>query len=485
MSIKTKLVALGLSLSLIIGGVTTAWQTPKAFAAADYTYTKEQIEAVNYINAIRAKMGFTAVELDPFLTKAAQNHAYYNTMNHDNTLGAPDKDPDEDPGKIGFTGVEPWQRYIAAGGLYETESYIPRVGEVTHFGTSDLKSAIDSWLTTPYQRASFSKDIEKVGIAASGTTVVMNLYYSPSNHADAVLHSIYPYDGQTGVYTVFYDNGIPNHFKQFDIEHSDTIIFFQGSGLIDGNTIKTSLVDSNGKTYELLKETNLFDAEFFNAELSAELFDAELLDDDHWYFYPRGVLADGETYTFSISYHDILENEDVSKTWSFTIVDPVAAAAAYDAEYLESHKNRPGPSSSISAIVGSETSPEDVIDTTVIDTTKAIKVSLNGVNLVLNPVPVMKNNSTFIPLRGVFEKMGANLVWDSKYKAVNIKQGATRIVLYVGSKSAFINGKDILLAQAPFIKNNSVFVPLRFISESIGASVTWDAKKLIAGIITK
>lgn len=56
----------------------------------------------------------------------------------------------------------------------------------------------------------------------------------------------------------------------------------------------------------------------------------------------------------------------------------------------------------------------------------------------------------------------------------------------IGDRTAYVNGKPITLSVAPFISSEgSTYVPLRFISETIGAKVGWDAQNFVALIITK
>lgn len=429
MNLKKKFAIIGLSISLLLGGGAIPGLVTKTVHAEEgYKYTQQQEEALAYINSIRATIGVPPVELDPFLTKAAQNHAVYTAMYKESHS--------ETAGKKGFTGVDILSRFEAAGGTQGNFMLTETIG----YRGQGIKDAIDEFMGTAYHREPYMSGVTKyVGIAEYNGVVVVDFTLDSSTDR----YSYYPYNGQTGVAPSFDGNENPNPLKSVNLTSSGTVISFEGLGLIDRDTLKTSLVNTKGKVYPVESLSGKFGV---------------------WHFFPRQVLNPGETYTFSISYHDILENQDVSKTWSFTTA---------------------GKSTSNPSPITNPTTPTQPTTPVSVPSTSGVKVVLNGSYVALNPAGVVKNNATFIPLRGVFEKMGASLLWDSKYQAVTIKSGSTTIVLYVGSKSAFVNGKDILLAQAPFMKNNSVFVPLRFISESIGASVTWDAKKLIAGINTK
>jgi hypothetical protein len=80
---------------------------------------------------------------------------------------------------------------------------------------------------------------------------------------------------------------------------------------------------------------------------------------------------------------------------------------------------------------------------------------------------------TYVPIRAITESFGANVTWNSKTQAVIIELDSTKIELQIGSNTAKVNGKNLSLEAPPTIVENRTFVPLRFISESLGAAVQW------------
>ncbi|GJM78145.1 hypothetical protein HMSSN139_06410 [Paenibacillus sp. HMSSN-139] len=107
-----------------------------------------------------------------------------------------------------------------------------------------------------------------------------------------------------------------------------------------------------------------------------------------------------------------------------------------------------------------------------------IGVKINGSYVAVNSKPELKNDSTFIPLRGGFEALGGGVTWDLKSKSATIKKGNTTVKVTLGGKTAYVNGEAIALTTAPYAtKEGYTYVPLRFISETIGASVVWDKSK--------
>lgn len=87
---------------------------------------------------------------------------------------------------------------------------------------------------------------------------------------------------------------------------------------------------------------------------------------------------------------------------------------------------------------------------------------------------IMQNGVTLVPLRGVFETLGATVNWNAKDKTITAKNSTKTVWLMVGSKEAKINGNSLAVSSAPIIKSGTTLVPLRFISEALGATVSWN-----------
>lgn len=96
----------------------------------------------------------------------------------------------------------------------------------------------------------------------------------------------------------------------------------------------------------------------------------------------------------------------------------------------------------------------------------------------LTAQPYVENGITMVPVRYVSEQLEATVNWNQETRQVTITDLATgqSIVLTVDSNIAIVNGETIELQKPAEIKEGSVFVPLRFIAESLGAEVTWDSE---------
>lgn len=97
--------------------------------------------------------------------------------------------------------------------------------------------------------------------------------------------------------------------------------------------------------------------------------------------------------------------------------------------------------------------------------------------------PYIKNGRVMVPIRFVSEALGFSVEWDQVFKIVSINVDSRKIRLQVNNKTADLFGKVYMLDAPPEIINNTTFVPLRFISENFGASVTWDNKLQIVRIV--
>lgn len=103
--------------------------------------------------------------------------------------------------------------------------------------------------------------------------------------------------------------------------------------------------------------------------------------------------------------------------------------------------------------------------------------SLNGLAVTLDAPPFvdLKSNRTLAPLRFVSEALGAKVEWNSTTRQVKIKDGDKEIILTLDSQVALINGQSEQIDCTPVLAPpGRSFLPLRFISETLGAEVAYD-----------
>ena len=123
--------------------------------------------------------------------------------------------------------------------------------------------------------------------------------------------------------------------------------------------------------------------------------------------------------------------------------------------------------------------PEDGIQL-FIDSKVAI---FNGIEFSLDAAPLIdsKTNRTLVPVRFTSEMLGADVQWFADLKQVHITDSGRQIILTIDSDKVLLNGTEHRLECAATIIDGRMYVPLRFISETLGALVEWNgaAKSII------
>jgi len=104
-----------------------------------------------------------------------------------------------------------------------------------------------------------------------------------------------------------------------------------------------------------------------------------------------------------------------------------------------------------------------------------VKVLVNEKELSFDVPPVIEEGRTLVPLRAIFEALGAEVDWDGDTKTVTATKGAITISLTIGEKTAYKNGGAVVLDVPGRIIEGRTLVPLRFVSEALGAEVEWEA----------
>ncbi len=103
---------------------------------------------------------------------------------------------------------------------------------------------------------------------------------------------------------------------------------------------------------------------------------------------------------------------------------------------------------------------------------QSVTVIVNGQTMNFAQPPIVRAGRVFVPLRGVFEQLGATVVYSNGQ--INATGHGRNISLTIGSTQATVSGQPQTLDVAPFIVGATTFVPLRFISQALGASVNWN-----------
>ncbi len=115
-----------------------------------------------------------------------------------------------------------------------------------------------------------------------------------------------------------------------------------------------------------------------------------------------------------------------------------------------------------------------------------VNVVLNGYKIWFPDAQAFldENGRTMVPIRFVAEKMEAEVEWDPGTETALIQKESQQIKLTIGETTALVNEGSIALDTSTILKEERTFVPLRFVSEILGAKVNWDEASATAFIQT-
>lgn len=102
------------------------------------------------------------------------------------------------------------------------------------------------------------------------------------------------------------------------------------------------------------------------------------------------------------------------------------------------------------------------------------RVEVNGESVKTDVPPIIKNNRVLIPMRAIFEALGAEIDWNGETRTVLANTEKDSVRCEIDNNLMTVNGVAKTLDVAPEILMNRTLVPARAVSESLGADVEWD-----------
>ncbi|AJK87957.1 MULTISPECIES: copper amine oxidase N-terminal domain-containing protein [Lysinibacillus] len=109
------------------------------------------------------------------------------------------------------------------------------------------------------------------------------------------------------------------------------------------------------------------------------------------------------------------------------------------------------------------------------------QLKIDEVVVKTDAAPEVKNNRTMVPLRVISENLGAQVQW--KDSQITLSTNQSTVILTLNSQTVIQNGQAEQLDTTPYLKNNRTYVPIRFIAETFGSQV--DYKQSTVNIATK
>jgi len=105
-------------------------------------------------------------------------------------------------------------------------------------------------------------------------------------------------------------------------------------------------------------------------------------------------------------------------------------------------------------------------------TTDEISVYVNDTKISFDVSPIFVKSRTMVPIRGVFEALGAKVDWDNYTQTVTITRG-TEVRVQPGNRVAMVDNSPYIMDVPAVGIDGRILVPVRFIGEAIGANVDW------------
>jgi len=102
-----------------------------------------------------------------------------------------------------------------------------------------------------------------------------------------------------------------------------------------------------------------------------------------------------------------------------------------------------------------------------------IRVFFDGMQVEFDQPPIMQDGRTLVPLRAIFEAMGADIDWNGDTQTATAVRNGVTVTLQIGSNELIRNGETITLDVPAILYGGRTLVPARAVAESFGANVEW------------
>ncbi|WP_029100314.1 copper amine oxidase N-terminal domain-containing protein [Brevibacillus thermoruber] len=106
----------------------------------------------------------------------------------------------------------------------------------------------------------------------------------------------------------------------------------------------------------------------------------------------------------------------------------------------------------------------------------SLKTFVNGKEVVMDTAPFVEKGRALVPVRAIGAALKAEVKWNGETRTVEVVRGDNKITLYLDSGEAEVNGEKIKLETPPVIKKGRLFLPLRFIGETLKTKVGYQQK---------
>ena len=102
-----------------------------------------------------------------------------------------------------------------------------------------------------------------------------------------------------------------------------------------------------------------------------------------------------------------------------------------------------------------------------------IDVYVDSKKLEFEVAPIIRNGTTYVPMRDIFEELDAEIQWDGKTQTITALKDNIEMKLKIGANAIIVNGVKDRLSNPPILYKKKTVVPLRAISEGYGLDTKW------------
>lgn len=114
----------------------------------------------------------------------------------------------------------------------------------------------------------------------------------------------------------------------------------------------------------------------------------------------------------------------------------------------------------------------------------AVNLSVDGNMLAPDVAPILEDGRTLVPVRAIFEAIGATVTWDNDTRTATAIKGDITIKLTIDDTTAYVNDTPKTLDVPARLVSGRTLVPARFVAESMNAEVWWDDETKTAYVAT-
>lgn len=110
------------------------------------------------------------------------------------------------------------------------------------------------------------------------------------------------------------------------------------------------------------------------------------------------------------------------------------------------------------------------------------RLMLNGRPFETRVAPVVQDGRVLVPLRDIFENLGARVNYNDFDRTITARRDGTRVQMRLGASRAQVDGRPVRLDVPALSVNGATMVPLRFVSEALGATVNFSQRRNVVRI---